>query len=135
MDVITDTALSVASQLFEGNTFLLVAFVIFLVMAYMVFKTVIKAVVVAVAAALFPVFMLAVGFYEPGSVWAMLQTMAWFGLAGVALFFIYSAIATVAKIINMILTPFSLLFRKGKQKVVVVKEKASDKGGKDGDEG
>ncbi|MEM7815833.1 MAG: hypothetical protein QXN71_01805 [Candidatus Aenigmatarchaeota archaeon] len=90
------------------------AAIVFLVMAYMVFKQVMKAVLIGTISAAIPIILYLVGF----EIELSLQTILWFGLAGIATYFVYDVISGWITIIRIFTWPFRWIFRrkKGSQK-------------------
>jgi hypothetical protein len=129
--MVLDLATEFVFQFVQTNSlFLVIAFIIFIFIAYKVFRAIMKAIFVAFVAGLFPLAVFFFGMYEPESIWGMIQTMMWFALAGVALFFVYSAMSTVAKIVKIILSPLGLIFR-GKKEKVIIRERVVEKDDKE----
>ena len=107
------------------STFLIIIFLVFIVIAYKIFKMVMKAAIVGIISASFPFLLSYVGI---ATVPITLSSVIWFGMAGIAIFFIYSAINGFLRIIGFIFSPFSK--KKDKEKVIikeVVKEKEDKK--------
>lgn len=99
-------------KLGQGNTyFLLIIFLIFLILAYKIFKTLLKAVIVGVISGFFPVFTYLLGLTDT----LTFNHILWFGLAGVSLFFIYTAVAGGVKIISWVFKPLRFLFKEKKK--------------------
>jgi hypothetical protein len=86
--------------------------VLFLVMAYMIFKQVMKAVIVGVISASIPVVLYLLGF----NIDISLQTIIWFGLAGIATYFIYDVIIGWTRLFRIITWPIRWLWRRGDSK-------------------
>ena len=108
--------------LFEPNTIVLIALLaLFIIVAYKIFKTLLKAVMVGTIAALFPVAANLMGYNIP----ITLPNIIWFGLAGVGLFLVYTIISGGVKIIKLIFSPLKLLFREKPKQKVILKEKKS----------
>lgn len=128
--MVLDAIAGLIFQFVQTNSlFLVIAFVLFILIAYKVFKAIMKALFVAFIAGIFPLVMLFLGMYEPESLWGMFQTMMWFSLAGVAMFFVYSTISTATRIIKAVLSPFRFLFRRKER--VVIRERVVEKGSKE----
>jgi len=101
------------SQLQQANTLLLfIVFFIFLILAYKLFQTVVKALIVGVIAAAFPFVANMLGFSVP----ITLNSILWFAIFGVVLYFAYAFISGGVKIIKIILSPFKALFRRKEKK-------------------
>ena len=127
--MVLDTVVGFLFDFVQVNSiFLIIAFVIFILIAYKVFRAIMKALIIALLAGIFPLVMYFMGAYEPVSLWDMFQTMMWFSLAGVAIFFVYSTMSTAAKIIKAVIYPFRFLFReKGKKEKVIIRERVVEK--------
>ncbi len=101
------------SQLQQVNSiFLLIVFFVFLILAYKLFQTVMKAIIVGVIAAAFPFVANMFGFSIP----ITLNSILWFAIFGVVLYFAYAFISGGVKIIKLIFSPFKVLFRKKEKK-------------------
>ena len=98
---------------------LLGAAVVFLVLAYMIFKQIKKAIIIGAISASIPVALYLLGF----NIELSLQSIIWFGLAGIATYFVYDVITGWMKIIRIITWPIRQLFRKGKEKPKEIKPK------------
>lgn len=98
--------------------------VLFLVMAYMIFKQVMKAVIVGVISASIPVVLYLLGF----NIDLSLQSIIWFGLAGIATYFIYDVIMGWFKLARIITWPVRRLFRGGGGSKKPKEEKEDKKG-------
>jgi hypothetical protein len=100
------------SQIQEMNSILLImVFLIFLILAYKLFQTVVKALIVGVIAAAFPFVANLFGLNVP----VTLSSILWFAIFGVILYFAYAFISGGVKIIKTVLSPFRALFRKKKK--------------------
>ncbi len=92
------------SQMLQANTALLAAMLmIFIFMAYKLFKLVIKAAIIGAMAASFPV----VASLSGLPVAITLDNIIWFGLLGVLAFFAYSSISTLYKVGSFISRPLT----------------------------
>lgn len=101
------------SQLQQANSILLfIVFFVFLILAYKLFQTVIKALIIGVIAAAFPFVANMFGFSIP----ITLSNILWFAIFGVILYFAYAFISGGVKIIKIIFSPFKILFRKKEKK-------------------
>ena len=131
--MVLDAIVGIVFQFVQTNSlFLVIAFLLFILIAYKVFKTVMKALMVAFLAGIFPLVMFFFGMYEPESLWSMFQTMMWFSLAGVAIFFVYSTMSTAARVIKAVVSPFRFLFRnKDRKEKVIIRERVVEKDGKE----
>ncbi|MCX6814500.1 MAG: hypothetical protein NTY20_02540 [Candidatus Aenigmarchaeota archaeon] len=102
--------------------------IVFLVMAYMIFKQIVKAIIIGAISASIPIVLYLLGF----NIELNLQTIIWFGLAGIATYFIYDVISGWMKIIGIITWPIRRLFRRDKKpKEKEEKEEKKEKKGKD----
>lgn len=103
----------VFSQMQQINTiFLFIVFFIFLILAYKIFQTLVKALIVGVIAAAFPFIANMFGMNVP----ITLSSVLWFAIFGVALYFAYAFISGGIKIVKIVLSPFKILFRKKQKK-------------------
>jgi len=84
------------------------AAVVFLVMAYMIFKQLMKAFVIGLISAAIPVALYLMGF----DIGLSVQTVIWFGLAGIATYFVYDVINGWMTIIRIVTWPVRRLLRK-----------------------
>ncbi len=102
-----------AGELASASSIILVlVFIIFIVIAFKLFKTLIKGIMVSVVAAIFPLVAIYFEIPLPGFFASMglLERMVWFGVLGLALFLIYSTISGVASIMKIVTWPFRKLF-------------------------
>ena len=105
--------LAMFSQLQQVSTvFLFIVFFIFIVLAYKVFQTLMKALVVGVIAAAFPIVANLIGM----DVALSLNSILWFAIAGVALYFAYAFMSGGVKIVKIATSPFRFIFRKKEKK-------------------
>jgi hypothetical protein len=86
------------------------AAVVFLVMAYMIFKQLMKAFVIGLVSAAIPVMLYLLGV----DIGLSVQTVIWFGLAGIATYFVYDVINGWMTIIRIITWPIRHAFGRGK---------------------
>lgn len=101
------------SYLSQVNSIILIAvFLIFIILAYKLFQTAIKAVIVGIIAAAFPFVASFLGFNVP----LTLNSVLWFALTGVILYFAYAIISGGIKIVRIVMSPFRRLFRKKSRK-------------------
>ncbi|MBI4175814.1 MAG: hypothetical protein HY518_01305 [Candidatus Aenigmarchaeota archaeon] len=108
----------------QDNTYLLIALiVVFVIIAYKVFQTMIRITVTGILFALIPIAGKAAGF----DIAVTYQNILWFAFIGILFYFIYSTISSVAKVLGFVSKPF----RKEKVKTVVIKEKEKKKGEED----
>ncbi len=113
VDFVFDFMSKIFSQVNEINSVILfLVFIFFVVIAYKIFKTLFKALMVGLISAMFPVIAYLLGFNIP----VTFQSIIWFSLTGMLLFFLYSIISGGVKIIKILTSPFKLLFRKKEKK-------------------
>lgn len=123
-----DVIIDLARQLTQANTVLLfVVFLVFIVLAYKIFQAMIKAFIVGVIAATFPVIANLMGMDVPITI----NNIIWFALFGVAAYLLYATIAGGAKIMGLVMRPFRGLFGKKPVQKVIIREKEKDKEKKD----
>jgi len=84
------------------------AAVVFLVMAYMIFKQLMKAFVIGLISAAIPVALYLMGF----DIGLSVQTVIWFGLAGIATYFVYDVVNGWVTILRIVTWPVRRLLRK-----------------------
>ena len=109
IEFITETL----SYLSQVNTIILIAvFLIFIILAYKLFQTAIKAVIVGIIAAAFPFVANFLGFNVP----LTLNSVLWFAVTGVVLYFAYAIISGGVKIVKIVMSPFRWLFKKREKK-------------------
>ena len=84
---------------------------LFLVMAYMIFKQVMKAIIIGVVFASIPVvlYLLGVG------IDLSLQTIIWFGLFGIATYFVYDVISGWFRVLRIVTWPIRKALGVGKK--------------------
>jgi len=73
--------------------FVLLIFILFVAVAYKVFKALIKALMIGVIAAIFPFFANYIGISVPTDI----STIVWFGTFGVLFFLVYNVVHSVLK--------------------------------------
>ena len=100
---------------------------LFLVMAYMIFKQVMKAIIIGVIFAAIPVVLYLFGV----GIDLSLQTIIWFGLFGIATYFVYDVVSGWFKVLRMVTWPIRKLLGGGKGKP---KEEKKGKEAKDKEE-
>ena len=104
----------------------LVLFFVFILLAYKVVKLLVRALIIAVLAAVFPVFSnMFLGTAFP----ITLDSMLWFAMTGAEIFFIYHILVSIGTIAEFVTKPF----RRGKAKKVekvIIMEKKKDNDGK-----
>ena len=86
------------------------AAVVFLVMAYMIFKQLMKAFVIGLISAAIPVALYLMGF----DIGLSVQTVIWFGLAGIATYFVYDVVNGWMTILKIVTWPIRQAFGRGK---------------------
>jgi hypothetical protein len=100
--------------------------IVFLVMAYMIFKQLMKAFIIGIIAAAIPVVLYLTDFSSELDI----QTIIWFGLAGIATYFVYDVIAGWMTIVRIITWPIRSALKRGKPKpkevIKEVKEKPEE---------
>ncbi len=101
--------------------------IVFLVMAYMIFKQLMKAFIIGIIAAAIPVILYLMDFTSELDI----NTIIWFGLAGIATYFVYDVINGWMTLIKIITWPLRFAFRRGKPKP---KEEEKPKKEKEGEE-
>jgi hypothetical protein len=110
--------------------------IVFLVLAYMIFKQIVKAVIIGAISASIPVVLYLLGF----DIGLNIQTVIWFGLAGIATYFVYDVINGWMTVIRIITWPIRRALRKpasqpkekeGKPKDFSPKEDKKDAKGKE----
>jgi hypothetical protein len=107
-------------QLSQVNTVVLFAvFLVFIVLAYKIFQALIKAFIVGVIAATFPVVANLMGMDIP----LTLNSMIWFAVFGVVAYLFYATVSGGAKIIGLAMRPFRGLFRRKPVQKVIIRER------------
>lgn len=105
--------MDVFAQLQQVNSaFLLIIFFVFIILAYKLFQTAIRAFIIGLIAASFPI----VAFFLGLDVPLTLSSVMWFAIFGVVMYFAYSFISGGVKIVKLILSPFRFMFRKKEKK-------------------
>ena len=109
MDLPLISGLSVLSGLSNIDMLILLgAGLVFLVMAYMIFKQIMKAIIAGAVSAAIPVVLYLLGF----GIELNLQTIIWFALAGIAIYFVYDVISGWMKLMSIITWPIRRALRK-----------------------
>ena len=107
--------LGFTGKLFEiaqtNTVLLLIVFFVFILLAYKVFKMLLKAAIIGVISMFFPIFTYLVGFTNSVTI----SQVLWFGIAGISLFFVYSVVSGGIKLISWIFKPFKALFKEKKK--------------------
>ena len=105
----------------------LVLFFVFIILAYKVVKILIRALIVAAIATVFPVFS---NMFLGTSFPITLDSLLWFAMTGAEIYFIYHILVSIGTIAEFVTKPF----RKGKVKKVekvIIMEKRKDNDGKE----
>ncbi len=111
-------------KLTQLNTVILLAvFLVFIVLAYKIFQALIKAFIVGVIAATFPVVASLAGMDVPLTI----SSVIWFAIFGVAAYLLYATISGGAKIAGLVMRPFRGLFRRKPVQKVIIREKENSK--------
>jgi hypothetical protein len=107
-------------KLTQLNTVLLLAlFFVFIVLAYKIFQALIKAFIVGVISATFPVVANLMGMDVPLTI----SSVIWFAIFGVAAYLMYATISGGARIVGMAMKPFSRLFNRRPVQKVIIRER------------
>lgn len=113
-------------KLTQLNTALLLAvFLVFIVLAYKIFQALIKAFIVGVIAATFPVVASLMGMNVPLTI----NNFIWFAIFGVAAYLLYATISGGAKIVGLVMRPFRGLFARKPVQKVIIREKEKGNSG------
>ncbi len=113
----------ILTKLTQLNTVLLLAvFLVFIVLAYKIFQALIKAFIVGVIAATFPVVASLMGMNVPLTI----SSVIWFAIFGVAAYLLYATISGGAKIVGFVMRPFRALFTRKPVQKVIIREKEKD---------
>jgi len=109
MDLPFISGLSIFSGLSNLDMLILLgAALVFLVMAYMIFKQIVKAIIIGAVSASIPIAIYLLGFWTELN----LQIIIWFGLAGIATYFVYDVISGWMKIMSIITWPIRRALKK-----------------------
>ena len=123
--MVLEIILGLMGSITQMNPVLLgVIFLFFIVIAYKVFQALIKAFIVGVIAASFPIVANLFGLDVPLTFYSVM----WFALFGVAAFMLYATISGGAKIAGFAMKPFGVMFRKKNVKTIIIKEKETNRG-------
>jgi len=97
---------------------LMIVFVVFVVIAFKLFKTLIKGVMVGGVAAAFPFVAMYFEIPMPEFFMAMglFERAIWFGVLGLALFLVYSTVSGGVGIIKILTWPFRKMFKSSPKK-------------------
>lgn len=115
----------IISQLLQLNTMLLfVVLFLLIIIAYKLFKYLMRVFITGMAFAFFPIIANLIGIPVP----LTFQSVMWSALFGIMAYLAYSVMHTGLKIVSIVLSPFKRMFKK-KPKVekVIVKEVESGK--------
>ena len=99
---------------------------LFMLVAYKVVKLLVRALIVAVIAGLFPVF---ANMFLGMSIPVTIDSILWFAMTGAEIFFVYHILVSLGKIGEILTKPFGRGKVKKVEKVIIV-EKNKDKDGK-----
>lgn len=100
-----------------NDIFLVIILLIFIFVAYKVFKHVVKAIIIGAIAASFPFFAQYIGL----EIELSMHNILWFGLFGIIIYFVYLGLSIIYKVVKAILSPFG-----GSSKKVVIKERIKE---------
>ena len=104
--MVLETIIEIVKSISEVNSIILpIIFIIFIVLAYKIFQTMIKAFIVGVIAASFPVVAYFMGLDVP----LTLESVVWFAIFGVGAYILYATISGGAKIAGFAMKPFGFL--------------------------
>ena len=124
--MIVEFLISFIKSLSQVNTILLsVVFIVFIVMAYKIFQALIKAFIVGVISATFPVVANLLGMNVPITI----SNIMWFAVLGVMAYLLYASVTGGARIIRLIMKPFGGLFRKKPVQKIIIREREPEKSG------
>lgn len=99
-----------------------ILFFLFIIIAYKVVKVLIRAAIIAAVSGFFPIF---ANMFLGTSIPITLQSILWFAMTGVEIFFVYHILVSIGKVAEIISKPF----KKGKTKKVekiIIMEKGKD---------
>jgi hypothetical protein len=94
-------------------------FLVFIVLAYKIFQALIKAFIVGVISATFPVIANLAGMDVPLTI----NSVIWFAIFGVTAFLMYATISGGLKIMRIFMRPFRGLFTKKPVERIIIREK------------
>ena len=115
-----ETIINLMIEISKINTALLMlVFVGFIVLAYKVFQTVIKAFIVGVIAAAFPIVANLMGMDVP----LTLSNIIWFAIMGVTAFLVYASVTGGIKVVRIVMKPFNRMFSKKPVQKIIIREK------------
>lgn len=98
-------------------------FFLFIIIAYKVVKILIRAAIIAVISGFFPVF---ANMFLGMSIPITLQSILFFAMTGVEIFFVYHILVSIGKLAELITKPFSRGKTKKVEKIIIM-EKGKDK--------
>lgn len=106
-------------EIAQINTVLLFGvFIVFIVVAYKLFQALIKAFLVGVIAATFPIVATFIGLDVPLTI----SSVIWFAIFGVVAYLFYATVSSGAKILGLVMRPFKGMFSKKPVQKVIIKE-------------
>jgi hypothetical protein len=106
-------------EIAQINTVLLFGvFLVFIVVAYKLFQALIKAFLVGVIAATFPIVAIFIGLDVPLTI----SSVIWFAIFGVVAYLFYATVSSGAKILGLVMRPFKGMFSKKPVQKVIIKE-------------
>ena len=94
-------------------------FFLFILIAYKVFKLLLKALVIGVISGLFPVFG---NMFLGLSIPITIQNVLWFAVTGVEIYFVYHILVNIGKLAEIITKPFSRGKVKKVEKVIIMEK-------------
>ncbi len=98
-------------------------FFLFILVAYKVVKILVRALLIAVIAGVFPIF---ANMFLGMAIPITLQNILWFAMTGVEIYFVYHILCGIGKIAELITKPFSRGKTKKVEKIIIM-EKGKDK--------
>ena len=112
--------LGIIQALSQLNPIILgVIFLGFIVIAYKIFQALMKAFIVGVISATFPVVANLLGMDVPLTI----SSVVWFAVFGVTAFMLYASIAGGAKMAGFAMKPFTKLFSRKPVQKIIIREK------------
>jgi hypothetical protein len=98
-------------------------FFLFILVAYKVVKFLIRALIIAVVAGVFPIF---ANRFLGMAIPITLQNVVWFAITGVEIYFVYVILCSIGKLAEIVMKPFSGKKTKKVEKIIIM-EKGKDK--------
>jgi len=98
-------------------------FFLFILVAYKVVKILVRALLIAVIAGVFPIF---ANMFLGMAIPITAQNILWFAMMGVEIYFVYHILCGIGKIAELITKPFSRGKTKKVEKIIIM-EKGKDK--------